>query len=132
MRQKIEAVSPWSEGWGYSRAVRCGSIIEIGGTTAAGADGHITGVNDPYEQARYVISTIIQYIEQLGGTVSNIVRTRVFLRNIDDWREVGRAHVELLGSVTPASSCLGGLDFLSPELLVEIEATAILDASNVD
>lgn len=123
---KVEARAPWVGHWGYSRAVRQGSLIEVGGTTAGTADGAIVGLGDPYAQAKYALSVIVEAVGELGGTAADIVRTRAFLRNIDDWQEVGRAHLEVFGHLLPTSTCVGGLVFLHPDLLVEIEATAFL------
>lgn len=127
MVQRTQATSPWVAEWGYSRAVRHGNVIEVGGTTSLGPDGKVVGVGDPYAQARHALGIVIAAVEQLGGRRQDIARTRVFVRDVADWRAIGRAHRELLGDVLPASSCVGGLDFLAPELLLEIEATAVLE-----
>jgi len=126
MIQRVEAPSPWVADWAYCRAIRRGQVIEVGGTTAMGADGVVVGSGDPYAQAREVLQKVIAAVEELGGSREDIVRTRVFLREIDDWREIGRAHRELLADVLPTSSCIGGLDFLAAEILLEVEATALL------
>jgi enamine deaminase RidA (YjgF/YER057c/UK114 family) len=121
---RIEARAPWVARWGYSRAVRQGPLIEVGGTTAGKADGTIVGVGDLYEQTRYALSTVLDAIVGLGGGVEDVLRTRVFLRDIDDWEAAGRAHVEVFGEHLPTSTCVGGVTMLHPDLLVEIEATA--------
>jgi enamine deaminase RidA (YjgF/YER057c/UK114 family) len=122
--QRVPTVTPWVDGYGYSRAVRTGSRIEVSGTTAVDADGNPVAPGDPYQQARYVFGIIEAALAELGASMRDVVRTRVFLRRIDDWREVGRAHREVFDDVLPASSCVGGCDLLLPELLVEIEASA--------
>jgi enamine deaminase RidA (YjgF/YER057c/UK114 family) len=126
--KQVVAKAPWVADWAYSRATRVGPLIEVGGTTAGRPDGTVEGPGDLYAQTKYALSVILAAVEELGGTKADILRTRVFVRNIDDWREAGRAHAELFGDTMPTSSCIGGLEFLNPELLVEIEATAyVLD-----
>jgi enamine deaminase RidA (YjgF/YER057c/UK114 family) len=122
--KRVEAKAPWVAEWAYSRAARIGPLIEVGGTTAGKPDGTIEGPGDLYAQTTYALAVIIAAVEELGGTKADILRTRVFVRNIEDWREAGRAHAEVFGEQLPTSSCVGGLEFLHPELLVEIEATA--------
>lgn len=123
---RVKAQAPWVNRWGYSRAVRQGPLIEVGGTTAGTADGTIVGVGDPYAQTKHALSVIIDAIAELGGTPADVLRTRVFLRNIEDWQEAGRAHLEVFGELLPTSSCVGGATLLHPDLLVEIEATAFV------
>jgi enamine deaminase RidA (YjgF/YER057c/UK114 family) len=122
--KRVEAKAPWVADWAYSRATRVGPLIEVGGTTAGKPDGSIEGVGDLYTQTAYALSVILSAVEELGGSKTDIVRTRVFVRNITDWRDAGRAHAEVFGEHLPTSSCIGGLQFLHPDLLVEIEATA--------
>ncbi len=122
--RKIEARAPWVDRWGYSRAVRQGPLIEVGGTTAGKPDGSIVGIDDLYEQTKYALSVVLDAVSGLGGGVEDVLRTRVFLRDIDDWEAAGRAHVEVFGKHLPTSSCVGGAKLLHPDLLVEIEATA--------
>jgi len=125
-RRSVEAHGPWPGSWGYARAVRVGDRIEVSGTTAVGPDGQVISPGDAYGQTRFVLGVIEDALRELDAVLEDVVRTRAFLRSIDDWREVGRAHVEVLGSILPASSCVGGVDLLDPALLVEIEATAIV------
>lgn len=122
--RRVVAKAPWVAEWAYSRATRIGPLIEVGGTTAGKPDGTIEGIGDLYAQTAYALSVVLSAVEELGGTKEDIVRTRVFVRNIEDWREAGRAHAEVFGEHLPTSSCVGGLEFLHPDLLVEIEATA--------
>ncbi|NEW76477.1 Rid family hydrolase [Streptomyces rhizosphaericus] len=122
--RRVVAKAPWVAEWGYSRATRIGPLIEVGGTTAGRPDGTTEGPGDLYAQTKYALSVILAAVEELGGTSSDVLRTRVFVRNIDQWREAGRAHAEVFGEHLPTSSCVGGLEFLHPDLLVEIEATA--------
>jgi enamine deaminase RidA (YjgF/YER057c/UK114 family) len=120
--------------WGYSRALRVGDRIEVSGTTAVSADGEVVAAGDPYAQTRFIFGIIATALAELGASLDDVVRTRVFLRDIVHWREVGRAHRELFGSVKPTSSCVGGVDLLNPALLVEIEAVAAVraDATSTD
>jgi enamine deaminase RidA (YjgF/YER057c/UK114 family) len=126
--QRVPTGTPWVAAYGYSRAVRTGRIVEVSGTTAVDPDGKPVAAGDAYEQSRYALGIIGAALEEVGASFGDVVRTRVFLRNIDDWREVGRAHQEIFGDAPPASSCVGGCDLLLPELLVEIEASAVLQA----
>lgn len=129
--KRVVAQVPWVRDWGYSRATRVGPLIEVAGTTAGKADGTVEGRGDLYTQTAYALSVVLAAVEQLGGSKEDIVRTRVFLRDLADWREAGRAHVEVFGEQLPASSCLGGLQFLDEDLLVEVEATAyVRDATH--
>jgi|SRR5579862_426327 len=126
---RVPTGTPWVDSYGYSRAVRSGTRIEVSGTTAIDPAGKPVAPGDAYEQTRYALGIIGAALEELGASFADVVRTRVFLRNIDDWREVGRAHKEVFGDTPPASSCVGGCDLLLPELLVEIEASAVLRSS---
>lgn len=122
--KRVVAKAPWVADWAYSRATRIGPLIEVGGTTAGKPDGTIEGPGDLYAQTAYALSVVLAAVEELGGSKHDVLRTRVFVRNVEDWREAGRAHAEMFGEHLPTSSCVGGLQFLHPDLLVEIEATA--------
>ncbi|MDX1888670.1 Rid family hydrolase [Mycolicibacterium sp. 050158] len=122
--KRVVAKAPWVADWAYSRATRIGPLIEVGGTTAGKPDGTIEGPGDLYAQTAYALSVVLAAVEELGGKKHDVLRTRVFVRNVEDWREAGRAHAEMFGEHLPTSSCVGGLQFLHPDLLVEIEATA--------
>ena len=126
MPRSVPAERVWETGWGYSRAVRNGSLIEVSGTSSMTPEGSVFGVGDAYAQTRYVLEVIRDALAQLGGSLEDVVRTRVFVVDIDHWPEVGRAHAEFFGEIKPASSCLGGITLMSPDLLVEIEATALV------
>lgn len=126
---RVPTQAPWVSEYGYSRAVRIGGRIEVSGTTAIDADGSPVAPGDAYEQARYALGIIGRVLDDLGASFADVVRTRVFLRNVADWREVGRAHRETFGDTLPASSCVGGCDLLLPELLVEIEAVAVVGSA---
>ncbi len=124
-RQKVASERVWSH-VGYSRAIRAGNIIEVAGTTASAPGGGIVAPGDMYEQAKYCIDVIRRAIEELGGTVEDVVRTRVFITDISRWEEAGRAHGEVFGEIMPASAFVGVSELLHPDLMIEIEATAIV------
>jgi enamine deaminase RidA (YjgF/YER057c/UK114 family) len=123
--KKVPSERVWSH-VGYSRAVRVGDVIEVAGTTASGPGGRIIAPGDMYEQAKYVIAVICDAIGQLGGSVEDVVRTRVFLTDISLWEDAGRAHGEVFGEIQPASAFVGVKELLHPDLLIEVEATAIV------
>ena len=105
--------------------VRVGNVIEVAGTSASAPGGVIVAPGDLYQQTRYCIDVIRTAIEELGGSVADVVRTRVFLTDMSRWQEAGRAHGEVFGDIKPASAFVGTNALLHPDLLVEIEATAI-------
>ncbi|HEY5889939.1 MAG TPA: RidA family protein [Acidimicrobiia bacterium] len=125
-RSKVASNRIWSE-VGYSRAVRVGPLIEVAGTGAATPDGEILFPGDLYRQTQEVLKTIVEAIEQLGGTTADVTRTRVFVTDIDRWKEAGRAHGEVFGDVQPASAFMEVQRLLHPDMLVEIEATAYVE-----
>jgi enamine deaminase RidA (YjgF/YER057c/UK114 family) len=124
--QRIETAGPFVGSWAYSRAVRAGDVIEVSGTTAVRDDGSVAAHGDVYGQTKQALETIAEALQQLGASLDDVIRTRVFLRDINQWPEAGRAHQEAFAAVKPASSCIGGLDFLMPEILVEVEVTALI------
>lgn len=124
-RKKVPAERVWGH-VGYSRAIRAGNIIEVAGTSASAPGGKIMYPGDLYNQTKYVIGVIKDAVEELGGTVEDIVRTRVFLTDMSLWEEAGRAHGEVFGEIQPASAFIGTSELLHPDLLIEVEATAIV------
>ena len=126
MYRRVSAERPWAELIGYSRAVRLGPLIEVGGTTATAKDGEVLYPGDAYQQTKYSLEVMVESVKELGGTVHDIVRTRAFLTNIDDWEAVGRAHGELFKELDPASTFLEVSRLLLPGLVVELEATAFI------
>jgi len=125
-RLNISSGTKWEDIVGYSRAVRVGNIIEVAGTTAVDESGQVVGPNDPYEQARFVFSKIEKALVAAGASLKDVVRTRTFVTDITCWEEVGRAHGECFRDVRPAATMVEVRALINPELLVEIEVTAIV------
>ena len=125
MRKKIGSSAIWEETIGYSRAVRVGNIIEVAGTTSI-QDGEVVYSGDAFNQARHIIKIIEHALKQLDSGLDDVVRTRVYLKNVSDWEAVGRAHGEFFGKIRPASSMIAVAAMIDPEMLVEIEAMAII------
>lgn len=127
-RTAVPSNRMWSH-VGYSRALRVGNLIEIAGTSSSGPGGQILHPGDMYAQTKRCMEIIVSALEELGGTVEDVVRTRVFLTDMSLWEEAGRAHGETFSDVEPkpVSAFVGTSELLHPDLLVEIEATAIID-----
>ncbi len=126
-RRSVSSGSPYEPRIGISRAVRVGRIISVSGTAPIGLDGKTVGVGDAAIQARRCFEIIRTALEQLDSSLSNVIRTRVFLTRIEDWEKVGQVHGEFFGSIRPASTMAQVTRFIDPAWLVEIEADAVTD-----
>jgi enamine deaminase RidA (YjgF/YER057c/UK114 family) len=129
MRQNISSGSVWEGLAGYSRAVRVGQQVFVSGTTATDDEGGIVGVGNVYEQTAFILKKIEKALNQAGAGIEDVVRTRIYVTDISQWQEAGRAHAEVFGAIRPANSMVEISALVSPEHLVEIEADAIIGAN---
>lgn len=128
-RQKISSGGPWEESVGYSRAVRVGDQVFVSGCTAARADGTVSGVGDPYAQMVQAVAVIETALAKAGARLSDVVRTRSFVTDISQWDAMSRAHRELFHDAMPAATVVEIRRLIHPDMLVEVEADAVIDRS---
>jgi enamine deaminase RidA (YjgF/YER057c/UK114 family) len=126
-RRRVSTGTEWEPRVGYSRAIRVGPLVQVSGTTATGPDGSLVGEGDPYRQAIQALSNIVAALERLGAGAADVVRTRMYVTDIDDWEAVGRAHAEYFGEARPATSLVEVSRLIDPRMLVEIEAEAWIE-----
>ena len=130
-RTNISSGTIWEKTLGYSRAVRIGPHVAIASTAAINRKGQLVGIGSAYEQTKYILEKISNIIASSGGNIHHIIRTRIYLKNIGLWHEVGKAHQEHFGSVRPATTVLQAGDLVMEESLVEIEADAVIYGEDI-
>lgn len=124
-RTNISSGAIWEDEVGYSRAVKIGRVVEVSGTSAIDRD-KIIAANDPYQQTKFIIRKIERAINEAGGSLEDVIRTRIYVTNIKDWSAIGKAHGEFFRNIKPATTMIEVKSLIDPNFVVEIEATAIL------
>jgi len=124
-RTNISSSTIWEDQIGYSRAVKIGRVVEISGTSAIDRD-KIIAPNNPYQQTKFIIRKIERAINEAGGSLEDVIRTRIYVTNINDWSAIGKAHGEFFRNIKPATTMVEVKSLIDPNFVVELEATAIL------
>ena len=123
-RKTVDSGTEWESAVGYSRAVRSGDEVHVSGTTATDEDGELVGSGDPYAQAKQALANVERALEAAGASVDDVVRTRLYVTDVDEWEAIGRAHRETFGDVRPATSMVQVERLIDPDMAVEVEAVA--------
>lgn len=126
MLKRITTGAPWEAKVGYCRATSDGNLVAVSGTAAVGDNGEVVGKDDPYVQARRCLEILVNALEACGASTDSVLRTRIFVTDIEQWPEIGRAHAEIFGTSPPATSMLEVTRLIHPDMLVEIEADAVV------
>lgn len=124
-RTRVSSGTDWESKVGYSRAIQAGSHVHVSGTTATDAEGNVVGKSDPYEQTTCALRNIERALTETDASLGDIVRTRVYVTDIDEWEAIGEAHGEVFSDIRPATSMVEVTSLVDPDMLVEIEAIAI-------
>ena len=123
--KKVSSGAKWEDIVGYSRAIQVGNVIEVAGTTAVNERGEVVGINDTYTQTKYIIQKAEKALQELGADLSNVIRTRIYTTDISKWEEIGKAHGEFFREIKPVATMVEVSKLINPELLVEMEFSAI-------
>lgn len=125
-RQRVSSGTAWEEQVGYSRIIRAGQFVEVSGTVAVDEAGQVVGKDDPHLQTKYILSKIEQALGNVGASLQDVTRTRMYVTDITRWEDIGRAHGEFFSEIRPATSMIEVQALIDPECLVEIEVTALV------